>query len=59
MTNENCKCGRRARYSYSVRGRSQATEDQVYVCGYHTWWHGSQIDEEYRANLCNTHRITQ
>jgi len=59
MENQNCKCGRRAKYTFSTRGGSQAPEDQAYACGYHVWWHGCPIDEEERAYYCDSHRITQ
>ena len=51
-------CSRKAKYSYSIRGGSKAKEDQVYVCGYHTWWFGCLMEAKQKDNLNSKYRVT-
>ena len=52
------KCNRKAKYTYSSKApSSKSPEDQVYFCGYHTWWSGCHIDKEYRKSLNEEHKI--
>ena len=58
MNKTKCQeCNRKAKYKMSMRGGSKLPEDQRYCCGYHTWWSGCHIDEEYRKSLNEGHKI--